>query len=218
VANGVASKTAQTSETVAVGCDQLPIGAHGKEGSTVRVRQRASSFPLLSRPVVLAGGVRERRRPRSVHQRPPWTLSRAQLVEQADRMLASVGRGGRNGGRSWSGWRPCSGRGRRPSIVRSRGSIEALSEVLMTAPFDSRRRSGMEHPSGLDADASERVARCCRDAPRRTRASADGEGGHRLLPTSRTASANAPGASWGRLCPMPPSIVRCEYGPANFAA
>jgi hypothetical protein len=28
-----------------------------------------------------------------------------------------------------------------PSIVRNRGSIEALSEVLMTAPFDSRRRA-----------------------------------------------------------------------------
>jgi hypothetical protein len=25
-----------------------------------------------------------------VHQRPPWPLSRTQLVEQADRMLASV--------------------------------------------------------------------------------------------------------------------------------
>jgi hypothetical protein len=28
-------------KTVAVGCDQLPNGAHGKEGSTVRVRQSA---------------------------------------------------------------------------------------------------------------------------------------------------------------------------------
>src|SRR4029077_14767856 len=37
-------------------------------------------------------------------------------------------------------------------------------------------------------------------------------------PTSRTASANASGASWGRLSPTPPSIVRCEYGPENFAA
>src|SRR5207247_8591835 len=35
---------------------------------------------------------------------------------------------------------------------------------------------------------------------------------------SITAAANASGASWGRLCPMPPSIVRCEYGPENFAA
>ena len=30
------------------------------------------------------------RRPRGVHQRPPWTLFGAQLVEQADGMLASV--------------------------------------------------------------------------------------------------------------------------------
>src|SRR5215207_7005609 len=31
-------------------------------------------------------------RPRSVHQRPPWTFSRAQLVEQADRLLTTVAR------------------------------------------------------------------------------------------------------------------------------
>jgi hypothetical protein len=37
-----------------------------------------------------ADGDRRLRRPRSVHQRPPWPLSHAQLVEQADRMLASV--------------------------------------------------------------------------------------------------------------------------------
>jgi hypothetical protein len=42
-------------KTVAVGCDQLPIGAHGKEGSTVRVRQRASASCLLSRPFRLSG-------------------------------------------------------------------------------------------------------------------------------------------------------------------
>src|SRR5438093_11554881 len=62
-----------------------------RRGSTVRVRQRASGFLLLSRDsVVPAGGGRWFRRPRSVHQRPPWPLSRAELVEQADRMLASV--------------------------------------------------------------------------------------------------------------------------------
>src|SRR2546430_12410970 len=32
VANPKARRSAETSETVAVGCDQLPIGAHGKEG------------------------------------------------------------------------------------------------------------------------------------------------------------------------------------------
>src|SRR6266508_2713214 len=40
--------------------------------------------------VVSAGVARRLRRPRSVHQRPPWTLAGAQLVEQADRMFASV--------------------------------------------------------------------------------------------------------------------------------
>ncbi len=32
VANGNARKRLNQAETVAVGCDQLPIGAHGKEG------------------------------------------------------------------------------------------------------------------------------------------------------------------------------------------
>jgi hypothetical protein len=32
LANGTASKTAQTSETAAVGCDRLPESFHGKEG------------------------------------------------------------------------------------------------------------------------------------------------------------------------------------------
>ena len=32
LANGKAEETAQIGETVAVGCDRLPIGAHGKEG------------------------------------------------------------------------------------------------------------------------------------------------------------------------------------------
>jgi hypothetical protein len=44
------------------------------------------------------------------------------------------------------------------------------------------------------------------------------EQAHFTPPTSRTASANSAGASWGRLCPMPPSIVRCEYLPENFIA
>jgi transcriptional regulator of acetoin/glycerol metabolism len=35
---------------------------------------------------------------------------------------------------------------------------------------------------------------------------------------STTASVNACGASWGRLCPMPPVIVRCSYLPVNLAA
>src|SRR4051794_11477104 len=36
--------------------------------------------------------------------------------------------------------------------------------------------------------------------------------------TSITASVNAWGASCGRLCPTPPSIVRCVYLPENLAA
>jgi len=33
-----------------------------------------------------------------------------------------------------------------------------------------------------------------------------------------TAVAKALGASWGRLCPMPPMMVRCAYLPENFLA
>jgi CrcB-like protein involved in camphor resistance len=45
VANSSAAKTAQIGETVAVGCDRLPRKCHGKEGSTVQVRQRALQNP-----------------------------------------------------------------------------------------------------------------------------------------------------------------------------
>jgi hypothetical protein len=36
-----ARESRNQAKTLAVGCDQLPRRAHGKEGSTVRVRQRA---------------------------------------------------------------------------------------------------------------------------------------------------------------------------------
>jgi len=38
-------KRLKEAKTVAMGCDRLPFGAHGKEGSTVRVRQRALKSP-----------------------------------------------------------------------------------------------------------------------------------------------------------------------------
>src|SRR2546421_4615164 len=44
------------------------------------------------------------------------------------------------------------------------------------------------------------------------------EQAHFAPPTSMTAWAKASGASWRRLCPIPPSIVRCEYLPENFLA
>src|ERR1700730_10957400 len=39
-----------------------------------------------------------------------------------------------------------------------------------------------------------------------------------LSTTLMTASAKACGASWGRLCPTPPLMFRCEYLPENFLA
>src|SRR5688572_16848469 len=38
------------------------------------------------------------------------------------------------------------------------------------------------------------------------------------MATSMTASAKSCGASCGRLCPMPPVMVRCAYLPENFFA
>ena len=87
-----------------------------RRGSTVRVRQRASGFLRLSRRSVVSAGVIDRlRRPRSVHQCPPWPLSRAQFVEQTDRMLASVACevAVMTVDHGQAGARPCSGRGRR---------------------------------------------------------------------------------------------------------
>ena len=41
--------------------------------------------------------------------------------------------------------------------------------------------------------------------------------GHLAKPsTSKMASANSRGASWGKLCPIPPLITRCAYLPENF--
>ena len=55
VATGGNAKTARTGKTVAVGCDQLPIGAHGKEGVddrpvTAFASQRGYAFIARRRP------------------------------------------------------------------------------------------------------------------------------------------------------------------------
>jgi hypothetical protein len=86
-----------------------------RRGSTVRVRQRASRFRLLS------GCFRcldwRRLRASVSTQRPP--ASTMDVVRSSARRAGGSrarvrrGRGGRSGGRSWSGWRPCSGKGRR---------------------------------------------------------------------------------------------------------
>jgi hypothetical protein len=103
-------------KTVAAGCDRFARDVHGKkgvDGSSPSEGFRVSSCSA-NVAVVWADGARPPRRPRSVHQRPPWTLPGTQLVEQVDRVLASVaGEVAVSSGRSWSGWRPCSGRGRR---------------------------------------------------------------------------------------------------------
>jgi hypothetical protein len=51
-----ARKPQEHGKTVAADCDQLPIGAHGKEGSPVRVRKRALDMPA-SRGLRFSGGL-----------------------------------------------------------------------------------------------------------------------------------------------------------------
>lgn len=41
---------------------------------------------------------------------------------------------------------------------------------------------------------------------------------HQRASASTTACAKACGASWGKLCPMPPVMTRCEYLPVNLPA
>jgi hypothetical protein len=75
------------------GTGGTPLTAHlmVRRGSTVRVRQRLRVFACLAYVSVVCAGCSPRlRRPRSVHQRPPWTLLSAQFVGQADRVFASV--------------------------------------------------------------------------------------------------------------------------------
>jgi hypothetical protein len=105
----------EQAQTVATGCDQLRPGWMVRRGSTVRVRQRASGFRLLSQRVCCLG---RRRSPTSAStQRPP--VSTVAVARRSVRRAAGSharvhrGRGGRNAGRSWSSWRPCSGRARR---------------------------------------------------------------------------------------------------------
>jgi hypothetical protein len=70
-------------KTVAVGCDRLPIGAHGKEG--VDGSSPSEGFRLLpaQRPVPLSISA-STGRPRTS------TAGAFEVVEQADRVLASV--------------------------------------------------------------------------------------------------------------------------------
>jgi hypothetical protein len=93
----------------------LPWVAMVRRGSTVRVRQRASCFLLLSRWFRCLDW--RRLRVLVSTQRPP--ASTVAVVRRSARRAGGLharvrrARSGRNGGRSWSGWRPCSERGRR---------------------------------------------------------------------------------------------------------
>jgi hypothetical protein len=67
--------------------------------------------------------------------------------------------------------------------------------------------------------AHRRSADNCRATAAAIRPAVATSGGHdRNSSTSITASTNGSGASWGRLCPTPPGMVRCVYWPENFVA
>ncbi len=125
-----------------------------RRGSTVRVRQRACNFRLLSRCSRCLGW----RRPRALAstQRPP--VSTVAVVRHSAgregglRARVRRVRGGRNAGRSWSGWRPCSGRGRRSRcrygvrrwrrcVGDRRSCAEARSRLRVVPAFSGGRGS-----------------------------------------------------------------------------
>ena len=73
--------------------------------------------------------------------------------------------------------------------------------------------------------AATSASRSGRSEPNFLKASADflvetfrGNSSRQYPSTSIIASANAPGASWGRLCPTPPETSRCRYFPENRLA
>jgi hypothetical protein len=88
---GAASE--ETRRIAGKACYQAPFGAAmvrrgGRRFESVRgLRVSAWLGPAF---VVSAYGGRKLRCPRSVHQRPPWTLVRAEFVEQANCVLAPV--------------------------------------------------------------------------------------------------------------------------------
>ena len=123
---------------------------HLRRGSTVRVRQRALGF-LLLRPVPLSGWQPPQTlaSTQSVHECPPWPLSGAQLVEQADRRSRC-----RHGARRWAvpigRWRSiassaiaCSGTARRLG-----SASECIPGRLSVVGSDGLGRSATDVPRG----------------------------------------------------------------------
>jgi hypothetical protein len=189
VANESAAKTAQTGENP---CRRL---RPGKEG--VRRFESVRGLPLFAClaavSVVCAGSELANRRPRSVHERPRWTLSGAELVEEADRALAPSRRDGRSGGRSSSGWHPCIARARRSRCqARSAKGGKGVSQIVDPAQRldpgrDLRRLAfavaevvqvevaapiGGEHEPTLPIEATASAARWSATTSGATRASA----------------------------------------------
>ena len=115
-------------------------------------------------------------------------------------------------------------------VNREGGDREPGDRVAPGAAIVCRfEDAAIQKPVGLSSAAMNTALRCSlsqtrsaeRQGSTRSRQHESGAviaAGHRMPPTSHTAVANASELPEGGCGPMPPSIVRCEYGPANFAA
>src|SRR5436309_843863 len=83
-----------------------------------------------------------------------------------------------------------------------------LHGALLRERFDRRCDGGREHRSGQEQMRFHDGLPSVEDA----------NSFDQKRSTSMTACAKAWGASCGRLCPMPPVMVRCAYLPENFLA
>ena len=124
---------------------------------------------LAASAVVSAGASCAGRRPRSVHQRPPWTLFRTQLVEHSDRALASVRCVTASARRRVSPWfvgdraRTCCARGSGRCV---RGAVPPTGFAARSAsPVATRPAVSGACPS-LDSAPPPRPASPCRLEPR----------------------------------------------------
>jgi hypothetical protein len=196
---------------------EAPFGyPNDQGGSTVRVRQRASSFLLLRQRFRCPGWRRRwRRRPRSVHQRPPWPLSIQRMYQQRHRL--------RSGQPSSSLWRS--------GLRRCRVFPEAPGPASDSVPADRvadrfgvRGRVGAEGGRELRVVEHERLLELLGDFPHGAKRGVHGrEQGEQRRGASRGGAARARArrrragrtrastgsARWGRARPRPaPPLAR----------
>ena len=95
--------------------------------------------------------------------------------------------------------------------------VEIASRWVQTMSLASPSRSAHEIHPDTDLRRSELSAAVAPDDGARPRV--EGSSRHprmQQVSTASTASADACGASCGKLWPMPPEMLRCSYGPVNL--